>query len=167
MRIFLLTLVFPSSAPLDRAPMIASQRSPLAPRFCASPLSRCCASFWLVQVALFMSLSALEQRFFKNSPTSMITTLVFVATALFAPGFYLRVSCPACCLFSKVPRVFFRQLSALFSAGDCILVRLFSDSPVVCPSSSMWALRHVSSRDVIYKACTPSPRRAPTHRNCD
>lgn len=44
------------------------------------------------QVALFMSLTALEQRFFKTAPTGMMTTLVFIATALLAPGFYLRVS---------------------------------------------------------------------------
>lgn len=41
-----------------------------------------------------MSLSALEQRFFKAAPTGMLTTLVFIATALLAPGFYLRVSSP-------------------------------------------------------------------------
>eukprot|EP00903_Cladosiphon_okamuranus_P015108 g13974.t1 len=41
-------------------------------------------------VALFMSLTALEQRFFKTAPTGMMTTLVFIASALLAPGFYLR-----------------------------------------------------------------------------
>eukprot|EP00904_Undaria_pinnatifida_P006465 jgi/Undpi1/2949/HiC_scaffold_14.g06326.m1 len=41
-------------------------------------------------VALFTSLSALERRFFKGSPSSMISTLAFIASLLLAPGFYLR-----------------------------------------------------------------------------
>lgn len=38
-----------------------------------------------------MSLSALEHRFFKGSPSSMITTLASIAAVLLVPGFYMRV----------------------------------------------------------------------------
>lgn len=44
------------------------------------------------QVALFMSLSLLEQRFFKGSALGMLTSLIFMDSMLLVPGFYMRVS---------------------------------------------------------------------------
>ncbi|CAM9455185.1 unnamed protein product [Ascophyllum nodosum] len=41
-------------------------------------------------VALFSCLVSLEKRFFKGAPSGMITVLVFMATLIMTPGFYIR-----------------------------------------------------------------------------
>ncbi|CAM9629487.1 unnamed protein product, partial [Scytosiphon promiscuus] len=72
-------------------------------------------------VALFMSLSALEQRFFKKSPTGMVTALVSIAASLFAPGFYfreLRLKEPSVMMFVAIVtwatiRCFFRPTAGV------------------------------------------------------
>ncbi|CAM9989995.1 unnamed protein product [Ectocarpus sp. 6 AP-2014] len=79
--------------------------------------------------ALFMCLLALEQKFFKGSPSAMASTLVFIAAALFTPGFYfreLRLKEPAVMMYVAIAtwatiRCFFRPTAgvgsqAMFSA---------------------------------------------------
>lgn len=43
------------------------------------------------KVTQFFWLSILERRLFRGSPSGMLVAIVFIATLLFAPGFYMRV----------------------------------------------------------------------------
>lgn len=96
-----------------------------------SPLDIC------TLVALFSSLSALERRFFKGSPTGMITTLAFIASLLVAPGFYirdLRLKDPAMMMYIAIVtwatlRCFFRPTAGARSVAAALTPLV----PIIAP----------------------------------
>ncbi|CAM9526579.1 unnamed protein product [Pylaiella littoralis] len=115
-------------------------------------------------VTLFISLSALEQRFFKGSPTGMISTLAFIATALVVPGFSireLRLKEPSVMMFVAIVtwatfRCFFRPTAGVGgSAMTSVLAPLI---PLLTPhfrkgEIDMPLLKHQAMAVAIGLAC--------------
>lgn len=99
-----------------------------------NPATLCTVFRAVSQVTLFMSLSALEQRFFKGSPAGMLSTLAFIASALVVPGLSIRVSygrlgddvCTECRVLLFCLPVRFLPLQLVYRVYDTLLLFVLS-----------------------------------------